>query len=346
MSGDRGSRTEEPTPRRLREARRRGQVAVSAEATGAAALAGGLLALGAAGPALAAAIARALRAALAGAALAPPAPEAALRSAAALLLRCAAPPAAGALAGALAGGLLQTRLLFAPSALAPRLERLSPLAGLRRVLSPARLGAVGLGLVRAAALLLVGFAWLGRNARALAGLAATSGAGLWRAPGLLLGLSLRLAAALAALALVDLWRVRRRHRAALRMTRDEVRRENREEQGDPAVRGERGRLYRALLEAGPVARATVVVVNPTHVAVALRHDRGDPGAPRVLSKGRGRAAARIRSAARRAGVPVVRDVALARALFRLAEIGDEIPEVLYDAAAVVLARLYGAEGTA
>jgi flagellar biosynthesis protein FlhB len=87
----------------------------------------------------------------------------------------------------------------------------------------------------------------------------------------------------------------------------------------------------------------VVVVNPTHLAVALRHERGGPDAPRVLAKGRGRGAARIRSAARRAGVPVVEDVALARALFRLAEVGDEIPEELYDAAALVLARLYGAE---
>ena len=92
-----------------------------------------------------------------------------------------------------------------------------------------------------------------------------------------------------------------------------------------------------------MARATVVVVNPTHLAVALRHDRGGPDAPRVVAKGAGRAAARIRSAARRAGVPVVRDVPLARALHRLTEVGEEIPEELYQAAAVVLAHLYGAE---
>jgi type III secretion protein U len=191
--------------------------------------------------------------------------------------------------------------------------------------------------------LAVGAAWIHGEARAFAGLAAAGPGGLWRAPGLLLGLALRLVAALAALALVDVWRVRRRHRSALRMTRDEVRREQREDQGDPALRGERQRHHRALLEAGPVARATVVVVNPTHLAVALRHHRGEPDAPRVVAKGKGRAAARIRSAARRAGVPVVRDVPLARALDRLVEVGDEIPERLYDAAAVVLARLYGGE---
>ena len=86
----------------------------------------------------------------------------------------------------------------------------------------------------------------------------------------------------------------------------------------------------------------MVVVNPTHLAVALRHDRSSDDAPRVVAKGAGLAAARIRSAARRAGVPIVRDVPLARALHRLAEIGDEIPEELYAAAAAVLAHLYAA----
>jgi flagellar biosynthesis protein FlhB len=83
------------------------------------------------------------------------------------------------------------------------------------------------------------------------------------------------------------------------------------------------------------------VVNPTHVAVALVHRRDQGDAPRVVAKGTGVAARRLRSEARRAGVPVVHDVPLARALHRLAEVGDEIPEELYDAAAAVLAILYG-----
>ncbi len=92
-----------------------------------------------------------------------------------------------------------------------------------------------------------------------------------------------------------------------------------------------------------MSRATVVVVNPTHVAVALRHDRDGDEAPRVVAKGSGTAAARIRSAARRAGIPIVRDVPLARAIHRLAEVGEEIPEELYEAAAAVLAHLHGTE---
>jgi type III secretion protein U len=138
---------------------------------------------------------------------------------------------------------------------------------------------------------------------------------------------------------------RRRHLRSLRMTRDEVRREQKDDEGDPAHRAERRRRHRALLEASPASRATVVVVNPSHVAVALRHDRASDDAPRLVAKGTGRAAARIRSAARLAGVPIVRDPPLARALHRLAEVGEEIPEELFDAAAAVLAHLYGAKET-
>jgi type III secretion protein U len=125
------------------------------------------------------------------------------------------------------------------------------------------------------------------------------------------------------------------------MSRDEVRREAREDEGDPRHRAERRRIHRALAEAAPLARATCLGVNPTHLAVALHHQRGSGEAPRVLAKGHGAAAARLRSLARRAGVPVVRDPPLARALHRLAEVGDEIPEELYDAAAAVLAHLHG-----
>lgn len=334
-------RTEAPSARRLREARRRGQVAVSAELTGAAALAGGLVAIAVAGPACARALAQAMRAALSGAPLSGAEPAAALARSGALLLQAVLIPGGGALAGALAAGLLQTGFLFAPAALSPRLERLDPFRGLRRLLSPAQLRAVALGLLRAAVLLAIGALWLRESAPALAMVARLEPAGLWRTLPPLGDLAARLALALVALGGVDLLRLRRRHLRSLRLTLDEARRERREDEGDPALRGERRRLHRGLLEAGPISRATVVVVNPTHLAVALRHDRDAAEAPRVVAKGAGRAAARIRSAARRAGVPVVRDVALARALHRLAEVGEEIPEELYHAAAVVLAHLYG-----
>jgi type III secretion protein U len=335
-----GERTEAPSPRRLREARRKGQVAVSAELTGAAALLGGAGALALAGPGLLAGLARALRGAIEGAVLAPATPGAALAGAAAALLEAVLLPCAGALGAALLVGLLQTGFLFAPAALAPRLAHLDPVRGLRRLLSPAAAGSVALGLARAAALLAVGALWLREALPVLPGLARLDPAAAFCLLPTLGGLVLRLALVLVAFGLLDLARARRRHARGLRLTPEEARRERREDEGDPAQRGERRRLHRGLLEAGAVARATVLIVNPTRLAVALRHERGGPDAPRVVAKGAGRAAARLRSAARRAGVPVVRDLPLARALHRLCDVGEELPEDLYDAAAAVLAHLY------
>jgi len=341
-----GARTEPPTPRRLAAARRRGEVARSPELTGAVALAAGLAALVATGPALVGALAGLVRGGLSAAVAASLAdrlsPSAALRAAALDVARLSAGPALAALAAGALAGALQAGFLAAPAAAAPRLERLDPGAGLRRLLSRERLASVGLGLLTGAIAGALAFGWLRGAWPRLAALpAAAAPLPLGLLPGLLAPLAWQLLAALAGFGAADLLLARARHRRRLRMSREEVRREQKEDDGDPAHKAERRRRHQALLEAGPVARATCVVVNPTHVAVALHHRREAGEAPRVVAKGTGAAARRIRSEARRAGVPVVRDPPLARALLRLAEVGDEIPEVLWDAAAAVLAHLHG-----
>jgi type III secretion protein U len=336
-----GERTEAPTQRRLALARRRGQVARSRELTGAATLGGGLVGLVATWPALLEELACQLRQVVAAAAADPPPPEVLLAGAASAVARLSAPPClAAALAGA-ATGLLQTGALMAPGVVEPCLARLDPANGLVHLASGERLALVGLGLPKAclAGVLLAG--WLRDHAAGLAALP-TAAAPLAGLPGLAGPLLLRLAILGLALGVLDLLLARRRHRLALAMSRDEVRREQRLEEGDPNHREERRRRHRALLEVSPVARATCVVVNPTRIAVALLHRRGLDDAPLVVAKGMGAAARRIRSAARRSGVPIVEDAALARALHRLAEVGDRIPEALYDAAAAVLAHLHGA----
>ena len=332
--------TEAPTPRRLAEARRRGEVAVSRELTGAAGLAAGALALAAGGAGLVGRLAGLVRQGLVGALDPgrPPAP--ALVDAAWAVARHAALPLLAAAAAGAATGLAQTGGLFAPAGAAPRAERLDLARGLAGLASRERLVAAGLGLAKAGLVLAAAVAWARGAAPDLAALPGALAPGL--ALQALLGpLALRLLLVLLAFGGADLLLVRWRHRRRLRMTREEVRREQREDEGDPRHREARRRRHRALLEAGPVARATCLVVNPTHVAVALRHHRGGDEAPRVVAKGSGAAARRLRSEARRAGVPVVRDVALARALHRLAEVGEEIPEPLYEAAAALLAHLYG-----
>jgi type III secretion protein U len=336
-----GERTERPSPKRLAEARRRGEVAVSRELSGAASLLAGLAALAAGAPSWFTALAGEVRGGLAAAVAADRADPGALLAAAATVLRLTAPPALAALAAALAAGALQTGGLWALAPLAPRLERIDPLRGLLGLFSPARLAALALGLLKAGLILAVALHGWRATATALAQLPRSEAPGAALAA-LLEPLAWRLAGLLLLLGGADGLLVRWRHHRRLRMSRDEVRREAREEEGDPRHRAERRRLHRSLAEAAPLARATCLVVNPTHVAVALQHRRGSGEAPRVLAKGRGEAAARLRSQARRSGVPIVHDPALARALHRLAEVGEEIPEELYDAAAAVLAHLHGA----
>jgi flagellar biosynthesis protein FlhB len=338
-----GTPTEKPTPKRLRDARGRGEVAVSRELTSAVALAAGLLAGALGGASRCAELAAYFRHALGAAARGDAAPGPALLQAAAQLAAAALLPLGAAALAACACGAAQTGALFTLAAAAPRWSRMEPLAGFRRLFSGGQVALLGLALLKVAG---VGaLAWSQRAE--LAALASS----LVRAPSPAVALratflaavplASRLCLLLLAFGAADLLLARRRHERSLRMTLDEVRREAREQDGDPQHKAERRSAHRAIATTAPAARATCVVVNPTHLAVALHHDPASEAAPVVLAKGSGDEARRIRLEALRAAVPVVRDVPLARALFRLAEVGDEIPEELYHAAAAVLVHVHG-----
>ncbi len=337
-----GRRTEPPSPRRLREARRRGEIATSRLLTGAVALAAGLAALAATGRSSTAVLARELRRALAGSAVELVEPWRAILGALSLLARLSLPPCAAAAGAALLAGALQARGLFAPEAIHFRTARLALGPGLRRIVSGEGAARAALGALQTAGALGLGWQHLRGAAPALmASPRLAPGAALTLGARTAFELALELAALLLALGALDLALSARRHRRALLMTREEVARDRREEDGDPSLRGERRRLHRSLSSASPVSAATCLVVNPTHVAVALHHDRASAEAPTVLAKGLGAEAARLRAEARRAGIPIVRDIALARALHRLADVGESIPEELYEAAAAVLVHVHG-----
>jgi flagellar biosynthetic protein FlhB len=141
------------------------------------------------------------------------------------------------------------------------------------------------------------------------------------------------------LACVDIAVVRRRNNKQLKMTKQEVKEEMKSSDGDPLLRG--ALRSRALAISrnrmmADVPTADVVIVNPTHVAVALRYDPAR-GAPRVVAKGGDHVAARIRELAERSRVPMVADIPLARTLYQTCEIGQEIPADLYQGVATVLA---------
>jgi flagellar biosynthesis protein FlhB len=161
------------------------------------------------------------------------------------------------------------------------------------------------------------------------------------------GLACRAALVGLALGAIDLVVTRRAWTGRLKMSKDEVRREYREQDGDPQLKAARERAYQEMLAQATVASvrtASVVVVNPTHVACALRYDEkeGDE-APVVVASGQGELAQRIRAAAEDYGVPVVQDVPLARALVEL-QVGETIPEALYEAVAEILREIGEGEG--
>lgn len=149
------------------------------------------------------------------------------------------------------------------------------------------------------------------------------------------------------IATIDLIIARKIWIGRLKMSRDEVMREHKESEGDPEIKHRREELHHELLaqEAISAVRdASVVVINPTHLACVLRYQPNESSdedlAPTLLAKGHGALAARIVEAARRYGVPVVRDVPVAQALYEL-ENGTEIPEALYEAVAAVLHIAWG-----
>ncbi len=148
--------------------------------------------------------------------------------------------------------------------------------------------------------------------------------------------------ALLAIAAADYGVQRWRHWTNLKMTKQEVRDEAKGEGGSPEMKARIRRVQRdmnrrRMLKA--VKTATVVITNPTHYAVALEYRRDVSPAPRVVAKGKDHVAAKIRAAARDAGVPIIENVSLAQALYKGAEVGDTIPAELFGAVAEVLAYL-------
>ncbi len=251
-----------------------------------------------------------------------------------------APLAVTLIAFAVVSALATGSLTFSPSRLAPDPSRLDPFAGLRNLVDKSRIWGAARGLV-----VLLALVWMLGNVVYESIRWSNVAAG---GPASALELAMRFArrivvsaAVLAALvAVVDVLVGRQLWLGRLRMTRDEVMREHKEGEGDPELKRRREELHHELVAAEAVSAvrdATVLVVNPTHLACALKYagTSGDEEAPQLTAKGDGALAARMIETARFYGIPIIRDVPVARALFEL-ENGTEIPEALYEAVAEVL----------
>lgn len=334
----------EPTPQKLEEARRRGEVPRSADLATAAGYGGLLLALAAFGPATAERLGTAGMVLLGQAdRLAPLMEAGAAPVAGGLVLALAAGLAPLLLlpaAGALIAWIAQRAVIVTPANLRPRLSRISPIAAAKAKFG--RKGLVGFAknFVKLVVVGAVLWAYLSARLPEIAGLAALDPrVAAARTMAVLTGfLALALAVA-AVLGALDLLWQRAEHRRQNRMTRQELLDELKQSEGDPHLRGERrrrGREIAANRMMAEVPKATVVIVNPTHYAVALRWRRGDARAPVCVAKGVDAVAARIREAAAAAGVPLHRDPATARALHATVDVGEEIrPEQFMAVAAAI-----------
>jgi flagellar biosynthetic protein FlhB len=156
-------------------------------------------------------------------------------------------------------------------------------------------------------------------------------------------IGLRVAVLLLVLAILDYIYQRHRLEQSLRMTKQEVKDEMRRMEGDPLMKQRRRQIavQRAMQKLKKdVPKADVVVTNPTHYAVALKYEEGKMRAPRLVAKGADLMAQRIRELAVEAGVPIVERPPLARAIYRMIDVGEEIPEQFYSAVAEILAYVY------
>ena len=340
-------RTEKATPKRLQDARKKGQVARSRELNSAALVLLGSAGLWLLGDRISTCLQGVLRSGLAfdrAAALDPTALGARLASASGEALFALAPWLALALVVAALAPLMLGGFLLSAENLQLKFERLDPAKGLKRVFSAQ--GAVETGKALGKFVVVGGLAALvmSQMAPALLNLGGEPVPAAVMHAGELIARAFFLTAfGLLLIAAVDvpfqLWN----HAKQLRMTRQDIKDEMKESEGRPEVRGRIRQRQQELSRRRmmqDVPTASVVVTNPTHYAIALRYDVGGNGAPRLVAKGADLVAAQIRELAREHKVPILEQPPLARALFYSTKLGGEVPRELYTVVAQVLAYVY------
>jgi flagellar biosynthetic protein FlhB len=342
-----GEKTEEPSARRLQDARERGQVPRSRELTNFATMIGGSATLIAIGGTLAGRMSQIMRTSLTVAPERLSDPRSMMAS-----LGQAAMSALGAmlpLFGALIGLVLLASVVlggwnFSPAAMAPDFSRMSPLAGLKRLFGIHGVSELGKALLKCLVVGGVCAAVVSRlfpDVMALGHMAPRAAIG--RGAGLLGWAFVWLCASLALIAMVDVPLQLFQFKRSLRMTRQELRDEAKESDGRPETKQRIRQMQQQLARRRmmhKVPNADVVIVNPTHFAVALKYDPKNMHAPRVLAKGTDLVAANIRRIAEEHHVPIFESPKLARALYKSTDLNREIPAGLYVAVAQVLSYIF------
>ncbi len=347
MSEQTGEKTEQPTPRKLEEALKKGQIAHSPELQTALVLLAGVTALAFTGRESWANLVGALVASLSHLHDLPLGAgnlQAYALKGALLALQCTGPVMLATALGGLLAGAIQTRFNTAPEALTPDWGRLNPVAGFQRLFSFKQAAPTALSAGKLAVILLLSYAEI---RSILDDPVFTTSVSVARLAGFLaessLRIFLRISLALLAVAAADYGYQWWRNHQDMMMTKDEVKEELKSSEGNPLIKSARRRRLRLVSKRkmlAAVPTADVVVTNPTHIAIALRYDRKTMKAPKIVAKGIRLNAQRIREIAELHHVPVVENQPLARLMFKYGRVDGEIPAQLYAAVAEILAWVY------
>lgn len=340
-------KTEQPTEKRLKESREKGEVPRSRDLSGAAVVLAGVAALIAGGPRSFEHAQRIFRIGLGysrEALFSDTLPARALTAALHEALSLFAPVAIATMIAAVGAPLIIGGLNFSGKALEPKFDRLDPIKGLGNIFAMRGLVELGKALLKVifigVLLALLLRHWQGEMLQT--GRGPVFG-GIALALGMLGQAGLWFGAILLVIGGIDAVYQKYDHTKKLRMSRQEIKDEMKESEGSPEIKGrirqvQQAQARRRMMQELP--KADVVVVNPTHFAVALKYDDGRMGAPRVVAKGADVLAQQIRAVATENRIPLVEAPPLARALYATTQVGREIPAALYVAVAQVLVYVY------
>ena len=354
MADDMGERTEDPTARRMNEARNEGRVARSQDLASAIVMLGATLALAWMGVWMLGVMTMLMRHTLEPESLAVSLDGGRIMVELGLVgeqvARVVAPLMAVMVIVAAIAQIVQVGFMLSSKVLSPKWSRLNVIAGFKKFasLKSAMKGVMDLGKFIAlggVVTLVVMVRW----ERVMGVSRLDLGAGLAVAGKLLIEVALWALLVLLILGVIDLIYQRWQHKKDLKMTKQEVKDERKSEEGDTEMKGKRRSFSRQIAMQRlqqDVPEADVVVTNPTHFAVALKYDASSMAAPRVVAKGADYLALKIRYIANAHGVPIVERAPLARALYREVDVGREVNLAHYEAVAEVLAYVYRLEGRA
>jgi flagellar biosynthetic protein FlhB len=341
-----GEKTEQPTHKRLQDARKKGQVCKSNDLTQACLFlaAAGVLFFG--GGAFWSEAQSLMKSSLSGThwSVSPDQLPSQFGEAMLRLFALSGPFLAAVFAVSAAVNFVQVRALFAPEILKPKFEKLNPLTGFQNIFfKPKTYLELIKNLVKFGLVIWLAYKFFSGSVRDITLTAQLPLVESSRLGGLLVFRFIFTVGALFLLiGAADYLIQRKLHMKELMMSRDEVVREYKESEGDPHVKSMRKQLHEQILNQSMiqnVPKANVIVVNPTHLAVAVEYEEVTMNAPRVTAKGQNTVAEKIREIGREHSVPILQNVGLARSLYEV-EIGTEIPEDLYEAVAEVLNWVY------